>query len=127
MCTSCRSPPAALMSILSATEELLENILGGVQVGEFAVVQALSMEHCCILGYLLSWKLLFTFFKASSSHVSKLSVIMLWKAVSHCLILSDALLTETFLNGLSDVHFIVTEILSHNVTAFISPALSDPE
>ncbi|KAK9968251.1 hypothetical protein ABG768_002585 [Culter alburnus] len=65
----CLSPPAALMSILSATEELLENILGGVQVGEFAVVQALSMEHCCILGYLLSWKLLFTFFKASSSHL----------------------------------------------------------
>ncbi len=71
VCTSFRSPPAALMSILSATEELLENILGGVQVGEFAVVQPLSMEHCFILGYLLAWKLLFTFFKASSSHVSK--------------------------------------------------------
>uniref|UniRef100_A0A8C1ECP2 E3 ubiquitin-protein ligase listerin n=1 Tax=Cyprinus carpio carpio TaxID=630221 RepID=A0A8C1ECP2_CYPCA len=65
----CLSPPAALMSILSATEELLESILGGVQVGEFAVVQPLSMEHCCILGYLLAWKLLFTFFKASSSHL----------------------------------------------------------
>uniref|UniRef100_A0A8C1KHR8 E3 ubiquitin-protein ligase listerin n=1 Tax=Cyprinus carpio TaxID=7962 RepID=A0A8C1KHR8_CYPCA len=35
----------------------------------FAVVQPLSMEHCCILGYLLAWKLLFTFFKASSSHL----------------------------------------------------------
>uniref|UniRef100_A0A673KHL8 E3 ubiquitin-protein ligase listerin n=1 Tax=Sinocyclocheilus rhinocerous TaxID=307959 RepID=A0A673KHL8_9TELE len=65
----CLSPPAALMSILSATEELLDSILGGVQVGEFAVVQPLSMEHCCILGYLLAWKLLFTFFKASSSHL----------------------------------------------------------
>ncbi|XP_026075383.1 E3 ubiquitin-protein ligase listerin [Carassius auratus] len=65
----CLSPPAALMSILSATEELLESILGGVQVGEFAVVQPLSMEHCCILGYLLAWKLLLTFFKASSSHL----------------------------------------------------------
>ncbi|XP_051540876.1 E3 ubiquitin-protein ligase listerin isoform X2 [Myxocyprinus asiaticus] len=65
----CLSPPAALMSILSATEELLENILGGVQVGEFAVVQPLSVEHCCILGYLLAWKLLLTFFKASSSHL----------------------------------------------------------
>uniref|UniRef100_A0A671LML7 E3 ubiquitin-protein ligase listerin n=1 Tax=Sinocyclocheilus anshuiensis TaxID=1608454 RepID=A0A671LML7_9TELE len=64
-----KSPPAALMSILSATEELLDSILGGVQVGEFAVVQPLSMEHCCILGYLLAWKLLFTFFKASSSHL----------------------------------------------------------
>ncbi|XP_059400765.1 E3 ubiquitin-protein ligase listerin-like [Carassius carassius] len=65
----CLSPPAALMSILSATEELLESILGGVQVGEFAVVQPLSMEHCCILGYLLAWKLLLTFFKSSSSHL----------------------------------------------------------
>uniref|UniRef100_A0A8C1GXX6 E3 ubiquitin-protein ligase listerin n=1 Tax=Cyprinus carpio TaxID=7962 RepID=A0A8C1GXX6_CYPCA len=65
----CLSPPAALMSIISATEELLENILGGVQVGEFAVVQPLSMEHCFILGYLLAWKLLLTFFKASSSHL----------------------------------------------------------
>ncbi|XP_051973695.1 E3 ubiquitin-protein ligase listerin [Xyrauchen texanus] len=65
----CLSPPAALMSILSATEELLENILGGVQVGEFAVVQPLSVEHCCILGYLLAWKLLLTFFKASSSNL----------------------------------------------------------
>uniref|UniRef100_A0AAY4AES2 E3 ubiquitin-protein ligase listerin n=1 Tax=Denticeps clupeoides TaxID=299321 RepID=A0AAY4AES2_9TELE len=63
------SPPAALMTILTATEELLENILGGVPVGEFAVVQPLSVEHCCILGYLLSWKLLLTFFKASPSHL----------------------------------------------------------
>ncbi|TRZ03495.1 hypothetical protein DNTS_000509, partial [Danionella cerebrum] len=65
----CLSPPAALMSILSTTEDLLENILGGVQVGEFAVVQPLSMEHCCILGYLLAWKLLLSFFRASSSHL----------------------------------------------------------
>ena len=57
------------MTILTATEELLENILGGVQVGEFAVVQPLSVEHCCILGYLLAWKLLLTFFKASPSNV----------------------------------------------------------
>ncbi|XP_012683168.2 E3 ubiquitin-protein ligase listerin [Clupea harengus] len=63
------SPPAALMTILTATEELLENILGGVQVGEFAVVQPLSVEHCCILGYLLAWKLLLTFFKASPSNL----------------------------------------------------------
>ncbi|KAI7793222.1 putative E3 ubiquitin-protein ligase listerin [Triplophysa rosa] len=65
----CLSPPAALMNMLTGTEELLENILGGVQVGEFAVVQPLSVEHCCILGYLLAWKLLLTFFKASSSHL----------------------------------------------------------
>uniref|UniRef100_A0AAR2INV3 E3 ubiquitin-protein ligase listerin n=1 Tax=Pygocentrus nattereri TaxID=42514 RepID=A0AAR2INV3_PYGNA len=63
------SPPAAIMTILTATEELLENILGGVQVGGFAVVQPLSMEHCCILGYLLAWKLLLTFFKAAPSQL----------------------------------------------------------
>lgn len=65
----CRSPPAAVMSILAATEELVENILGSVQVGEFAVVQPLSMEHCCILGYLLAWKLLLVFFNVSPSQV----------------------------------------------------------
>uniref|UniRef100_A0AAY4AET5 E3 ubiquitin-protein ligase listerin n=1 Tax=Denticeps clupeoides TaxID=299321 RepID=A0AAY4AET5_9TELE len=74
------SPPAALMTILTATEELLENILGGVPVGEFAVVQPLSVEHCCILGYLLSWKLLLTFFKASPSHNgSIMEGLALWK------------------------------------------------
>ncbi|XP_030648417.1 E3 ubiquitin-protein ligase listerin [Chanos chanos] len=66
---ACLSPPAALMTILTATEELLENVLGGVQVGEFAVVQPLSVEHCCILGYLLAWKLILTFFKAAPSHL----------------------------------------------------------
>ncbi|KAL6472979.1 hypothetical protein MHYP_G00191670 [Metynnis hypsauchen] len=65
----CLSPPAAIMTILTATEELLENILGDVQVGEFAVVQPLSMEHCSILGYLLAWKLLLTFFKAAPSQL----------------------------------------------------------
>uniref|UniRef100_A0A667XFH7 E3 ubiquitin-protein ligase listerin n=1 Tax=Myripristis murdjan TaxID=586833 RepID=A0A667XFH7_9TELE len=64
-----RSPPAPLMSILSACEELCESILAGVQVGEFAVVQPLSVEYSCILGYLLAWKLLLTFFKSSPSHL----------------------------------------------------------
>lgn len=58
------------MAILSTCEELCENILGGVEVGEFAVVQPLSVEYSCILGYLLAWKLLLTFFKSSPSHVS---------------------------------------------------------
>lgn len=58
------------MVILSTCEELCENILGGVQVGEFAEVQPLSVEYSCILGYLLAWKLLLTFFKSSPSHVS---------------------------------------------------------
>lgn len=65
------SPPASLMAILSTCEELCENILAGVQVGEFAEVQPLSVEYSCILGYLLAWKLLLTFFKSSPSHVSQ--------------------------------------------------------
>ena len=64
------SPPASLMAILSTCEELCDNILMGVQVGEFAVVQPLSVEYSCILGYLLAWKLLIAFFKSSPSHVS---------------------------------------------------------
>uniref|UniRef100_A0A8C5G0K6 E3 ubiquitin-protein ligase listerin n=1 Tax=Gouania willdenowi TaxID=441366 RepID=A0A8C5G0K6_GOUWI len=65
----CLSPPASLMAILSTCEELCDNILAGVQVGEFAVVQPLSVEYSCILGYLLAWKLLLTFFKSSPSHL----------------------------------------------------------
>uniref|UniRef100_A0AAQ6AHX3 E3 ubiquitin-protein ligase listerin n=1 Tax=Amphiprion ocellaris TaxID=80972 RepID=A0AAQ6AHX3_AMPOC len=63
------SPPASLMAILSTCEELCDNILAAVQVGEFAVVQPLSVEYSCILGYLLTWKLLLTFFKSSPSHL----------------------------------------------------------
>ncbi|XP_041864209.1 E3 ubiquitin-protein ligase listerin [Melanotaenia boesemani] len=63
------SPPASLMAILSTCEELCDNIMAGVQVGEFAVVQPLSVEYSCILGYLLAWKLLLTFFKSSPSHL----------------------------------------------------------
>ncbi|XP_029375835.1 E3 ubiquitin-protein ligase listerin [Echeneis naucrates] len=65
----CLSPPASLMAILSTCEELCDNILVGVQVGEFAVVQPFSVEYSCILGYLLAWKLLLTFFKSSPSHL----------------------------------------------------------
>ncbi|XP_026184663.1 E3 ubiquitin-protein ligase listerin isoform X2 [Mastacembelus armatus] len=65
----CLSPPASLMAILSTCEELCDSILAGVQVGEFAVVQSLSVEYSCILGYLLAWKLLLTFFKSSPSQL----------------------------------------------------------
>uniref|UniRef100_A0A673AMC4 E3 ubiquitin-protein ligase listerin n=1 Tax=Sphaeramia orbicularis TaxID=375764 RepID=A0A673AMC4_9TELE len=65
----CLSPPASLMVILSTCEELCENILTGVQVGEYAMVQPLSVEYSCILGYLLAWKLLLTFFRSSPSHL----------------------------------------------------------
>lgn len=65
----CLSPPASLMAILTTCEELCDSILAGIQVGEFAVVQPLSVEYSCILGYLLAWKLLLTFFKSSPSHL----------------------------------------------------------
>ncbi|XP_076024787.1 E3 ubiquitin-protein ligase listerin [Genypterus blacodes] len=65
----CLSPPASLMAVLSACEELCQSILAGLQVGDFAVVQPLSVEYSCILGYLLAWKLLLTFFKSSPSHL----------------------------------------------------------
>lgn len=38
-------------------------------MGEFAVVQPLSIEYSCLLGYLLAWKLLLTFFKSSPTNV----------------------------------------------------------
>ncbi|KAA8586931.1 hypothetical protein FQN60_000767 [Etheostoma spectabile] len=65
----CLSPPASLMAILSTCEDLCDSILAGVQVGEFAVVQPLSVEYSCILAYLLAWKLLLIFFKSSPSHL----------------------------------------------------------
>ncbi|KAJ3589459.1 hypothetical protein NHX12_010304 [Muraenolepis orangiensis] len=63
------SPPESLMEVLSACEDLCESVLAGVQVGEFALFQPLSVEYSCFLGYLLSWKLLLSFFKASPSHL----------------------------------------------------------
>nr|XP_033798276.1 E3 ubiquitin-protein ligase listerin isoform X2 [Geotrypetes seraphini] len=61
------SPPAALMAVLITQEDLLTNILTDIPVGELAVVQPLSEEFCYILGYLLTWKLILSFFKAASS------------------------------------------------------------
>ncbi|KAM8821516.1 E3 ubiquitin-protein ligase listerin [Eudromia elegans] len=66
---SALSPPAALMSVLATQELLLENILECIPVGEFAVIQPLSDEFCLVLGYLLTWKLTLTFFKAASSQL----------------------------------------------------------
>ncbi|XP_030060139.1 E3 ubiquitin-protein ligase listerin [Microcaecilia unicolor] len=63
------SPPAALMSSLITQEDLLTNILADIPVGELAVVQPLSEEFCYILGYLLTWKLILSFFKAASSQL----------------------------------------------------------
>ncbi|NXJ93666.1 LTN1 ligase, partial [Corythaixoides concolor] len=66
---SALSPPAALMSVLATQEVLLENTLECIPVGEFAVIQPLSDEFCLVLGYLLTWKLILAFFKASSSQL----------------------------------------------------------
>ncbi|KAL8190612.1 UNVERIFIED_CONTAM: listerin E3 ubiquitin protein ligase 1 [Gekko kuhli] len=66
------SPPAALMTVLATQEDLLENVLECIPVGEFAVVQPLSEEFCIVLGYLLTWKLILTFFKAASSQLRAL-------------------------------------------------------
>ncbi|XP_077403469.1 E3 ubiquitin-protein ligase listerin [Vanacampus margaritifer] len=63
------SPPSALMAVLSTCEELCDSILEGLQVGEFAVVWPHSVEYSCVLGYLLAWKLLLTFFRSSPSHL----------------------------------------------------------
>lgn len=66
------SPPAALMSVLAFQEDLVETILEGIQVGEFAIIQPLKEEFCFVLGYLLTWKLILTFFKAASSQLRAL-------------------------------------------------------
>lgn len=77
-----RSPPAALMSLLSSQEELLENVLGCVPVGQIVTVKPLSEDFCYVLGYLLTWKLILTFFKAASSQVNKFWAVGGWGAVA---------------------------------------------
>ncbi|ETE73486.1 E3 ubiquitin-protein ligase listerin [Ophiophagus hannah] len=67
-----RSPPAALMTVLTTQEDLLENILECIPVGEFAEIQPMSVEFCIILGYLLTWKLILSFFKGASSQLRAL-------------------------------------------------------
>lgn len=60
------SPPASLMSVLATLEDIMDKILEDIPVGEFVLVQPSTEESCYILGYLLSWKLILTFFKAAS-------------------------------------------------------------
>ncbi|XP_051006332.1 E3 ubiquitin-protein ligase listerin [Acomys russatus] len=76
------SPPAALMSLLSTQEDLLENVLGCVPVGQIVTVKPLSEDFCCVLGYLLTWKLILTFFKAASSQLRALYSMYLRKTKS---------------------------------------------
>ncbi|XP_019585436.2 E3 ubiquitin-protein ligase listerin [Rhinolophus sinicus] len=76
------SPPAALMSLLSTQEDLLENVLGCVPVGQIVTIKPLSEDFCYVLGYLLTWKLILTFFKASSSQLRALYSMYLRKTKS---------------------------------------------
>uniref|UniRef100_A0A8C6MV41 E3 ubiquitin-protein ligase listerin n=1 Tax=Mus spicilegus TaxID=10103 RepID=A0A8C6MV41_MUSSI len=76
------SPPAALMSLLSTQEELLENVLGCFPVGQIVTVKPLSEDFCYVLGYLLTWKLILTFFKAASSQLRALYSMYLRKTKS---------------------------------------------
>uniref|UniRef100_UPI00398EDAED E3 ubiquitin-protein ligase listerin isoform X2 n=1 Tax=Pristiophorus japonicus TaxID=55135 RepID=UPI00398EDAED len=73
------SPPAALMSVISAQEEDLENIFSNIPVGEYTDIEPLSEAYYCILGYLLAWKLLLVFFKASPSELRAIYATFLRK------------------------------------------------
>ncbi|XP_067896603.1 E3 ubiquitin-protein ligase listerin isoform X2 [Heterodontus francisci] len=77
------SPPAALMSVIGVQEEDLENIFCSTPVGQYADIEPLSESYYCILGYLLAWKLLLTFFKASPSELRAIYATYLRK--SKCL------------------------------------------
>ncbi|MEE6468105.1 hypothetical protein FKM82_008163 [Ascaphus truei] len=66
------SPPASLMSVLEIQEDLIDNILEGIPVGEFVIIQPHKEEFCFVLGYLLTWKLVLTFFKAAPSQLRAL-------------------------------------------------------
>lgn len=111
------SPPASLMAILSTCEELCDSILAAVQVGEFAVVQPFSVEYSCILGYLLAWKLLLTFFKSSPSHVShERSWLCIIRYLHNMLFLTfsfsiqEYIRSSRFINSLERVDFAVCNV-----------------
>ncbi|XP_054433691.1 E3 ubiquitin-protein ligase listerin [Pteronotus mesoamericanus] len=76
------SPPVALMSLLSTQEDLLDSVLGCVPVGQIVTIKPLSEDFCYVLGYLLTWKLILTFFKASSSQLRALYSMYLRKTKS---------------------------------------------
>ncbi|XP_060689478.1 E3 ubiquitin-protein ligase listerin isoform X2 [Hemiscyllium ocellatum] len=77
------SPPAALMSVIGIREEDLENIFYNIPVGEHTDIKPLSEAYYSVLGYLLTWKLLLTFFKASPSELRAIYATYLRK--SKCL------------------------------------------
>ncbi|XP_037017409.2 E3 ubiquitin-protein ligase listerin isoform X1 [Artibeus jamaicensis] len=76
------SPPGVLMSLLSTQEDLLDSVLGSVPVGQIVTIKPLSEDFCHVLGYLLTWKLVLTFFKASSSQLRALYSMYLRKTKS---------------------------------------------
>ncbi|XP_078416032.1 E3 ubiquitin-protein ligase listerin isoform X2 [Cetorhinus maximus] len=77
------SPPAALMSVIGTQEADLENIFCNIPVGEYTDIEPLSEAYYSILGYLLAWKLLLIFFKASPSELRAIYATYLRK--SKCL------------------------------------------
>ncbi|XP_048459323.1 E3 ubiquitin-protein ligase listerin isoform X2 [Rhincodon typus] len=77
------SPPAALMSVIDIQEEDLENIFYDIPVGQYTDIKPLSEAYYSILGYLLAWKLLLIFFKASPSELRAIYATYLRK--SKCL------------------------------------------
>ncbi|XP_059506349.1 E3 ubiquitin-protein ligase listerin isoform X2 [Stegostoma tigrinum] len=77
------SPPAALMSVIDIREEDLENIFYDIPVGQYTDIKPLSEAYYSILGYLLAWKLLLIFFKASPSELRAIYATYLRK--SKCL------------------------------------------
>ncbi|XP_072370137.1 E3 ubiquitin-protein ligase listerin isoform X2 [Scyliorhinus torazame] len=77
------SPPAALMSVIGTQEADLENIFCNIPVGEYTDIEPRSEAYYSILGYLLAWKLLLIFFKASPSELRAIYAIYLRK--SKCL------------------------------------------
>ncbi|XP_012619918.2 E3 ubiquitin-protein ligase listerin [Microcebus murinus] len=76
------SPPAVLMSLLNTQENLLENVLGCIPVGQIVTIKPLSEDFYYVLGYLLTWKLILTFFKAASSQLRALYSMYLRKTKS---------------------------------------------
>ena len=66
----CRSPPAALMSVLEASSEAVELILRSSVVGETMVIEPYIPEHGLTTAYLLTWRLLLTLFRAANSQVT---------------------------------------------------------
>ena len=68
-----RSPPFALMTVLERGSAGIELITTGLSAEDHVTVPAYTEEHTYAMGYLLTWKIILTFFRAASSEVSDLT------------------------------------------------------